>query len=516
MLRSLPAQDGGRLLTQDEMRRLTDVLPTERITDILGDDDTVRRMVAYDPNDTRQFKQQMRDPAEVVVTTDQMARLRDAVHGYRAEQEAVVREATSAYSVAPRPEQSEVIGAAIRESLDEGAGLHTYFKGLAAQARDPRNDQVLQALNLVFSGAHTHVSTASPTPLRTVSHDPRPAPAPETASPKSGAPSPVPTVSAPPPAPAVVSSTTVEAPQPPDSAASDTSEEDFGDFTDFTDLLDSQPTSGVLTESGTAGATSDPLVTSGEFRAEQELTQNPKEFLGSNVLTMDLDQGLALHAPGLDTNARRAFIRGLADPALDQHRFVVVTDGRRDTNGLPVYAMAPAVEWYARHYAGVKSFGLPADTLPAVRGDHDYVEAAFVPYLTGPTSDPERNIGHTDVPRNPDSGSGPGLVVTPAMNGCAFVVTRNPDPDRFTVWHYQSPESNIRHPVDFRRAKRPTDWFGHGEYYRGDLTAGDEQLFEVANMLWHGPDGWEILSQENQTSAKSKDSITFGSSATVP
>lgn len=266
MLRSLPAQDGGRLLTQDEMRRLTDVLPTERITDILGDDDTVRRMVAYNPNDTRQFKQQMRDPAEVVVTTDQMARLRDAVLGYRAEQEAVVREATSAYSVAPRPEQSEVIGAAIRESLDEGAGLHAYFKGLAAQARDPRNDQVLQALNLVFSDAHAHVSTASPTPLRTVSHDPRPAPepisapapAPETASPESGAPSPVPTVSAPPPAPAVVSGTTVEAPQPQDTAASDTSEEDFGDFTDFTDLLDSQPTSGVLTESGTAGAASDP------------------------------------------------------------------------------------------------------------------------------------------------------------------------------------------------------------------------------------------------------------------
>ncbi|MFF0035889.1 hypothetical protein ACFYRG_06620 [Streptomyces mirabilis] len=223
VLRSLPAQDGGRLLTQDEMQRLTDVLPTERITDILGDDDTVRRMVDYDPNDMRQFKQQMRNPAEVVVTTDQVARLRDAVHGYRAEQEAVVRNATSGYSVAPRPEQTEVIGAAIRDSLDEGAALHAYFQGLAAQARDPRNDQVLQALNLVFSGAHTHLSAAPPTPVHTVSRGP--APAPEVTSQEADAPSPLRTVSAP----------STGAPQSPDS----------------------EPTFGVVTESGAGSHSSD-------------------------------------------------------------------------------------------------------------------------------------------------------------------------------------------------------------------------------------------------------------------
>ncbi|MFF3249181.1 hypothetical protein ACFYWY_36890 [Streptomyces sp. NPDC002870] len=152
VLRSLPAQDGGRLLTQDEMLRLTEVLSTEQITEILGDgDDTVQRMVGYDPNDMRQFKRQMRDPAEVVVTSDQVMRLQEAVDVYRTGQEAVVRDATAGYSVAPRPEQTQTVAAAIRESLTEGTALHTYFQGLAAQARDPRNDQVLQALRFVLS-----------------------------------------------------------------------------------------------------------------------------------------------------------------------------------------------------------------------------------------------------------------------------------------------------------------------------------------------------------------------------
>ncbi|TFV33521.1 hypothetical protein E4K10_35660 [Streptomyces sp. T1317-0309] len=55
--------------------------------------------------------------------------------------------------------------------------------------------------------------------------------------------------------------------------------------------------------------------------------------------------------------------------------------------------LAPAVEWYAHHYADVRSFGLPADALPPLRAEHGYVEAAFAPYLTGGTSDPSAASG---------------------------------------------------------------------------------------------------------------------------
>ncbi|MEU8588767.1 hypothetical protein AB0C59_17470 [Streptomyces sp. NPDC048664] len=532
VLGALPARDGGRLLGQDEMLRLTDVLPTERITGILGTGATVRRMVDFDPNDLGQYRRQVRDPAEVVLTSQQLEQLTRAVDTAYADHEKTVREATGTFSVAPGPQQTQAVADAIRDSLTEGAPLHTYFQGLAAQARDPRNDQVLQALHLVFSGTHTSSSPGSARPLPTVSaHDPAapsastssadalsspspaPSPSPE-AEPESGPPRAVRAVSAPAPAPATSTA---------DPEVSDTeSQADSEDFGDFTDLLgDPQPTTGVLTESGSGpqpdlsehsapSLSTQPAPTHADFPAEQTLTADPGDFLGANVLSMDLDEGLARHAPGLDANARRAFVRALVDPELDEHRFVLVEDGRRDSGGRPVYVLAPAVEWYARHYAGVKSFGLPADGLPPVRAEHGYVEAAFTPYLTGGTADPGRSVGHTSVPRDPRDGAGPTLVVTPAMNGCAFVVSGHPDPDRFTVWHYQSPESNFHHTVDFRRDIRPTDWFGHDEYYGGDHAEGDDRLFEVANMLWHGPNGWEILSQENHTSARSKDSLSFG------
>ncbi|MFE6554325.1 hypothetical protein ACFVHS_38950 [Streptomyces sp. NPDC057746] len=568
VLGALPSQDGGRLLTQDEMLRLTDALPKERITGILGDGDTVRRMVDFDSNDLAQVKRQMRDPAELVLSTDRHRQLQDVVDEFHSGHEKTVRDATRTLSVGPTAEQTQAVADAIRDSVTEGAPLHGYFRNLAAQARDPRNDQVLQALRIAFSGARTDASSGPPRPLPTVSaHDPAPG-----QEQRSAPPSPVRTESTIPPGPATVSvgtagtgPTRTQGPSPVSTVSaasdgpgdsrlsgdSDDSDEDFGDFTDllgssddsdedfgdFTDLLgsseptgdvtdpldSSEPTTGVLVESGSDSTahqdTSDhpapslashPVANSGDFAAEQSLTAAPADFLGANVLSMDLDEGLALHAPGLDTNARRAFVRALADPALDQHRFVLVQDSRRDPGGRPVYVLAPAVEWYAHHYADVRSFDLPTDALPPLRAEHGYVEAAFAPYLTGGTSDPERSIGHTSVPRDPRDGSGPGLVVTPAMNGCAFVVSGHAAPDRFTVWHYQSPESNFHHTVDFRRDIRPTDWFGHDEYYGGDHADGGDRLFEVANMLWHGPNGWEILSQENHTSARAKDSISFG------
>ncbi|MFC9079813.1 hypothetical protein ACFTY7_22985, partial [Streptomyces sp. NPDC057062] len=274
VLGALPTLDGGRLLTQDEMLRLTDALPKERITGILGNGDTVQRMVDFDSHDLAKVKRQMRDPAELVLTTDQHKQLQNVVDELHAGHERTVRDATHTLSVGPTPEQTRAVADAIKDSVTEGAPLHTYFRNLAAQARDPRNDQVLQALRIAFSGAHTDASSGRPHPLPTVSAH-APAPAPEQQSAPS---SPVRTESAIPPGPATVGTvgtgpTRTQGPSPVStvSAASDgpgdshlsddseDSDEDFGDFTDllgssddsdedfgdFTDLLgSSEPTTG--------------------------------------------------------------------------------------------------------------------------------------------------------------------------------------------------------------------------------------------------------------------------------
>ncbi|MET8678639.1 hypothetical protein ABZW18_13930 [Streptomyces sp. NPDC004647] len=203
VLGSLPEQDGGRLLGADEMHRVRQVLPNERITGILGSDDTVQRMLDYDPSDYRQVARQESNPDQVVLTSTQWQELKNAVGAEYSAHENTVRDDTRTLSVAPGREQTLTVAGAITDSLTGGASLHDYFRGLASQARDPRNDQVLQALDLVFSGRYAD-SPAGPSsyPPSVSAEDPGPAPAPE---PESTPPSPARTVPDPAPTPATES-----------------------------------------------------------------------------------------------------------------------------------------------------------------------------------------------------------------------------------------------------------------------------------------------------------------------
>ncbi|WP_399895265.1 hypothetical protein ACGH7X_39005 [Streptomyces sp. BBFR51] len=234
---------------------------------------------------------------------------------------------------------------------------------------------------------------------------------------------------------------------------------------------------------------------------EAHLSADPKSFLGAHVLSLDMKTGLETHAPGLGPKDLDDFINALSIlPShaghLSEHRFVLSQRGV-DTVGKAVFALAPAVEWYVGHY-GADRFSFSEDTvLPAPRPEGEYVNAVFVPYLTRGSEDYADNVGHADVLAHPGL-SDPRLVLTPTMNGCAYAVTPSAREGRITVWHYQSPDTKMPAPVVFRREQRPTDWYGAGEYYGGG-TEG--QLFEVANVMAYGRDGWEFVSQETHTGA---------------
>ncbi|WP_055588239.1 toxin glutamine deamidase domain-containing protein [Streptacidiphilus griseoplanus] len=231
------------------------------------------------------------------------------------------------------------------------------------------------------------------------------------------------------------------------------------------------------------------------------LSADPKAFLNANVLSMNMSAALEIHSPGVTAYDRSQFLEALDAKDLPEHRFVVVRQGE-DTNGKPRYVLAPAVEWYVQQY-GATELNLPEGlSLPAVRADGEYVNAVYVPYLTGTTRDYAQQVGHTAMLRRPGE-SDPRLVVTPTMNGCAYTLTRHQDPDKIKVWHYQSPDSNMPGPVQFRREQRPLDWFGVGEY-----ANPKGEMFEVANLMWYGPGGWEFIGQENETTSTDT-SVTF-------
>ncbi|MFJ3891012.1 hypothetical protein [Streptomyces rubrogriseus] len=234
---------------------------------------------------------------------------------------------------------------------------------------------------------------------------------------------------------------------------------------------------------------------------EAHLSADPKSFLGTHVLSLDMKTGLETHAPGLGPKDLDDFINALSilpghAGHLSEHRFVLSQRGV-DTAGKAVFALAPAVEWYVGHY-GTDRFSFHEDTvLPAPRPEGEYVNAVFVPYLTRGSEDYAENVGHADVLAHPGL-SDPRLVLTPTMNGCAYAVTPSTREGRITVWHYQSPDTKMPAPVVFRREQRPTDWYGAGEYYGG---VAEGELFEVANVMAYGRDGWEFVSQETHTGA---------------
>ncbi|MFJ9039046.1 hypothetical protein ACIRF8_20930 [Streptomyces sp. NPDC102406] len=228
---------------------------------------------------------------------------------------------------------------------------------------------------------------------------------------------------------------------------------------------------------------------------KDDLLHDPRAFLSHTALALDFPLGMRDRAPDLALS-REAFVRRMS--AWNRHWFVLVPDARRTAEGRPAYLLTPAVEKYVEAYGDDPLLApLAGDPhLPSVMADQEYLASSFVPYLTGSTARPEESVGHARIPGDAGQqrGSGSEFVFTATMNGCAFAVEGAADDGQFTAWHYQSPSSATnRGPArEFRRDRSPTDWFGVEEYE----TPGDASLFEATNMLWNGPDGWQVISQE--------------------
>ncbi|MFD4560726.1 protein-glutamine glutaminase family protein [Streptomyces sp. NPDC058469] len=256
---------------------------------------------------------------------------------------------------------------------------------------------------------------------------------------------------------------------------------------------------------GSSSARSGPLH---DPRVVGEFTRGPAAFLRENVVLLRLDEGMRARMPGsgLDVSRFLTWMNGK-----DQHWFGLTRDPVRSTADRPVYLLTPAVEKYVEEFgrddAALQGI-VRGHAVPAVRGPGNYVAAHYVPYLPGSTTDPEANIGHADIPVRGGEGFSPDFVFTAAMNGCALVVTEGTREGALTVWHYQSPNGAINGAAAevFRGERRPLEWFGFRDYMWNPDPKG---LPEATNMLWRGPDGWEILSQANHTGLFSADEVGF-------
>ncbi|MFB7054887.1 hypothetical protein ACFCXT_17430 [Streptomyces vinaceus] len=177
-LEPAPGAPGGTTrLTLDEMKRLKAGFgehSADRIGEFLGaqhpDAEAARMMLRH--TDVPDREQQLawtrwveehggREPA-VDLTPVQRAGMTRMLRAERAAAADMLREATKDIPVAPTPEKTAAVAEAIRRIATPGSTLHSYFAALARQARDPRNDQVLQALDLGLSD--------TPKPLLTISN----------------------------------------------------------------------------------------------------------------------------------------------------------------------------------------------------------------------------------------------------------------------------------------------------------------------------------------------------------
>ena len=233
---------------------------------------------------------------------------------------------------------------------------------------------------------------------------------------------------------------------------------------------------------------------------ETEFKANPETFLGANVLTLDFQRGLAARAPGLG-KGNDEFIKKM--PGFSQHWFQLVVDAGRNKPTKPAYFLTPAIEKYvaafgaAEGHAWLAELGLK-DGMPAVAAEGQYIQAAYIQYLTKKVVDPDADVGHTAITKSSATeGFNPDFVFTDVMNGCAFTVTEGADDAHFNAWHFQSPGSNKAKAGEFRRERDPLDWFGEEEYDRG----GHKGLYETTNLLYRRDDAWNALSQVNDASA---------------
>ncbi|MFC3237193.1 eCIS core domain-containing protein [Streptomyces nitrosporeus] len=250
---------------------------------------------------------------------------------------------------------------------------------------------------------------------------------------------------------------------------------------------------------------------------EDDLTADPRGFLAANMLSMDVVAGMKARWSRPALNAAYDSLGAILG-GLTRHWFVLTADPRRQGSG-PAYLLTPALEMYVadQEYQAAYPFlqalvGHP--DLPPVQPGSSYLHSSYVPYLTGGASNPETQVGHTEIPREPGNAPGAGLVFTATMNGCAFAVTGSSQgPGMFRAWHYQSPGSRMADALEFQHAQGTMDWFGDEEYMG---PGADRTLPEVTNMLSFGPNGWEILGQEVLASATDMSDARIGRTSGRP
>ncbi|MFJ8439447.1 toxin glutamine deamidase domain-containing protein [Kitasatospora griseola] len=232
---------------------------------------------------------------------------------------------------------------------------------------------------------------------------------------------------------------------------------------------------------------------------EHGIMHDPRTFMGENLVSVDFAAGVRQRMPGLKPFEESNLLTAMR--GRDQHWFELVPDPSAAATGKAGYHLVPAWEKYAEHYS---DFPRPSSGLPPVKEDSHYVRGAYVPYESNKRADLNdlSTIGHTEVPLHPNPARPrEGLVFTDAMNGCAFVATVEPGKDTFTAWHYQSYSASdaLRTAAEFRASQTVTTWMGGGDYAAA-LPPGHTPA--ATNMLRHGPDGWEMVSQEVQKDAR--------------
>ncbi|MFI5566644.1 DUF4157 domain-containing protein [Streptomyces sp. NPDC051740] len=250
---------------------------------------------------------------------------------------------------------------------------------------------------------------------------------------------------------------------------------------------------------------------------EEDLTDNPRDFLAANMLSMDVVAGMKARwsRPALnDAYHKLGSILG----GLTRHWFVLTADPRRQGSG-PAYLLTPALEMYVADqehraaYPFLQELAGHPD-LPPVQPESSYLHSSYVPYLTGGARNPETQVGHQEIPKEPGDAPGAGLVFTATMNGCAFAVTGSSQgPGMFRAWHYQSPGSRMADALEFQHTHRTTDWFGDEEYMG---PGAGRTLPEVTNMLSFGQNGWEVLGQEVLVSASDMNDARIGKTSARP
>ena len=233
-----------------------------------------------------------------------------------------------------------------------------------------------------------------------------------------------------------------------------------------------------------------------------------------NVVLCDYSLGLQKRM-GWDKFTAADFCACMNEGLFIEHYFVLIPF---EVGEQTAYILTPAVEKYdlksienaSDQKARLKNIVKDRARLGEILSlkSKCYIEACYVPYKRGSAADAENGVGHANVKKKAntlgDQIWNPDFVFTDVMNGCAFATTESEDKNWFSVWHFQSPGSNIENSSLFRREKDVTDWFGVEEY--GEPLISFNKNFnvypEATNFLWRNTKGdsnetWKILSQNN-------------------